>query len=577
MALAGLFVIAALLEEPSQSGGFLGLSTGRWIFMFANLLALAGVFFSIYKVLANRAVKLEAWLSQKQHQFWLLFLSLALFAISLPAGLGWILAVRYFLYFGRIQPTLLWMAFASGSVTLTLLVALRLSISQWASQFIPLAAPAGETTPLSKTQRIIIGGFTLGYLALQLSNHLQVREAFWTADSIDYVRPATFGLFNLEFWTAARPWGISLFYTLTGDSLVKINILQVAFSSISWLALAWIFIQSLRSQWVKTGGFVLILGLSLVPITQLWNHVVWSESIAISLMILTFGLWISLLQRWHWFKFLALFFALGVWFHARETNAYLGLGIALGLLLIGLFKRRQRFYWLISLFFVGFFILNNAVSEMQLLPRWAYPLVNVILQRILPEPEYVRFFTDHGMPITPELLALSGEYAFSNWFAVFNHEEFRKFERWLFASGRGTYIRFLMTHIFYTFLRPLQDIETILTPILISYSSERYSPSLPDLINEILYPVRWFWGYLWISLAGAGAFISTKIIIKKTSGVFWGVCAFFVLTFPHFLLVWHGDAMEVPRHAVQANIQFHLGILLIFLFIADFLAVRKGE
>jgi hypothetical protein len=41
-----------------------------------------------------------------------------------------------------------------------------------------------------------------------------------------------------------------------------------------------------------------------------------------------------------------------------------------------------------------------------------------------------------------------------------------------------------------------------------------------------------------------------------------------LLSIPHLYLVWHGDALDVDRHAVLANLQFHLGVwLLIILFV----------
>ena len=45
IALEGIIGISALLVEPSQSGGFLGFSVGRWAILLANLVAVGGIFF----------------------------------------------------------------------------------------------------------------------------------------------------------------------------------------------------------------------------------------------------------------------------------------------------------------------------------------------------------------------------------------------------------------------------------------------------------------------------------------------------------------------------------------------------
>ena len=84
--LAGLFVIDSLLLEPSQAGGFLGFSIGRWGILLVNLLMLAGICFAFYKVWTNRTEKLEIWLSQESHLFLVFFFAVILFAFSLPAG-----------------------------------------------------------------------------------------------------------------------------------------------------------------------------------------------------------------------------------------------------------------------------------------------------------------------------------------------------------------------------------------------------------------------------------------------------------------------------------------------------------
>ena len=94
IALEGLVVNFSLLLEPSQGGGFMGFSAGRWGIIFLNLLALTIALFVIHRVWNNRTKTLETWLSGERHLFWLLALTLMLLLVALPSALGRIPAIR---------------------------------------------------------------------------------------------------------------------------------------------------------------------------------------------------------------------------------------------------------------------------------------------------------------------------------------------------------------------------------------------------------------------------------------------------------------------------------------------------
>ncbi|GAB4503210.1 MAG: hypothetical protein Fur0043_02020 [Anaerolineales bacterium] len=563
-ALGGLVVLGLLLSEPSQDGGLLGFSLGRWAALLVHSLALAGVLFVLYRVWTNRAGRLEAWLASEQHLFWLVFLAIGLFAASLSAALGLLPFIRRFAYFGRLQPSLLWLAFASGQVTLTLLVVLRRSILSWFRQFFPLDA-ALQVAPLTRPQRLLMGGLTLSYLALQLASHLQVRQAAWLPDSIDYIFPATtYSWTEAGLWMHTKPWGAAVLYKLIGSSPGVIDAAQTALSALAWLALAWAFGRFLRAGWLRVAAFGLLLGFSLSPSVQMWNHVIQSESLSISLMAAILAVWMTLLKRFRWHILFLLLFLLAWWIGTRETNVYLGLIVAATLVIAGLFFKRQRFYWAVSVLVICFCVLNLNISEIPTLPRWLYPLTNTILHRILPEQEFVQYFEAHGMPVTPELLALSGGYADSGGFAVFNNSALDEMERWLYKHGKDVYFRFLLDHPAYTLLSPWQNLDALLSPRdLRSYAPPQYDPPLAWLFGSLLFPdslwlvallilaalVSGYWGQIW-----------------HRGPLAWLIIGFLALFLPHFYLIWHGDAAEVGRHAIQASVQVRLGLWLMVLF-----------
>jgi hypothetical protein len=460
------------------------------------------------------------------------------------------------------------LALASGQIFLTLLILLRNPILVWFEQFFPMEGKLQNDFSLTMKQSYFMVGITLIYLVLQLGSHLQVRDARWLPDSVDYIFPAeTFAWNELGLWTHTKPWGAAILYKLMGTSPATIDAVQTILSSLAWLALAWIFSRSIRSRWLKPLAFAFILGFSLAPSVQMWNHIIQSEALSISMMVLILAVWISLLRNWRWYKLLALILLFAWWIGTRETNVYLSLMIAGILAVIGLFYKRQRFYWGVSAVLIGFCVVNMQISEIPTVPRWLYPLTNTLLHRILPDEEYLTFFEDRGLPVSPELLSLSGGLANSGDFAVFNDPALNNVESWLYRKGKDVYVQFLLRNPVFTVTDPWKHVDLLLAPKdLSSYAPEEYRPIQKWIAGIFLFPIS-----LWLLLLLAVLSISATAIATtwRGSSVFWLLCFSLILFIPHFYLVWHGDAAEVGRHAIQASVQLRLTLWLLLLLALD--------
>ena len=571
-AFGGIFVVGALLVEPSQSGGFLGYSTGRWAILILNSLILTGIIFTFYKISVNQASSLERWLSRENNLFFLFFASFLIFLISIPISLGKIEIIRYFTYFGRIQPSLIWLSFSSGVFFFSLLILQPLPLQK----FFPDKADASSQPSLKKKQIILMLGAGILYFALQMQSFLIVREAKKLVDSSDYTLPAsTFAWNDLRLWTFTKPWGAAVFYKLVGVSPSGIDLAQTLFSIFAWLMLAWAFSQIIRNYWLRVIVFFFILGFSLASSVQLWNHVIQSESLSISLMVLILATWLLLAKKWHWAIFTLLIFLFAWWIGTRETNIYLSLLVAGSLALIGLFYKKQRFYWILSILIVIFSYQNVQISKMLTMKRWLYPLTNIVLYRILPNEEFLAYFAEENMPISPELLALSGNFAHDDDFALFNSRALNDAETWMLKSGKKVYIQFLLTHPIYTLKSPWENLERMLSPKGVeNYAPQKYAPFMAGLFGGIFYPNS-LWLLLFLTLL---SLISIKFSLKKSS-VFGLLFGFLLLFFPHFYIAWHGDALEVARHAIQASIALRLALWLLLFFSADafLLPVDRNE
>jgi len=297
----------------------------------------------------------------------------------------------------------------------------------------------------------------------------------------------------------------------------------------------------------------------------MWNHIILSEALSISLMVLILAVWLSLLQYWRWGKLLALIVLFGWWIGTRETNIYLSLMVAGILVLVGLFYKRQRFYWAVSAILIGYCAINMQISEIPRIPRWLYPLTNTLLHRILPNEEYLSYFQAHGLDTPPELMVLSGGFANSGNFAVYNNSTLDGVEEWLYRKGKDVYLQFLISHPVYTITEPWKNIDLMLEPQDLSrYAPEQYQPLLGWLFGNLIYP-----NSLWLVTLLAFVTVTTTILAKsrkKIPSFCWLILGTLVLFFPHFYIVWHGDAVEVGRHAVQASVQLRLCLwLLLFL------------
>jgi hypothetical protein len=561
----GCAVVIALMVEPSQISDFLRFSMERWGLLGTHFLTLIGMLVILSRILRGQAGKMETWFADERHLAWSMILALTCFGFALPAALGNIQPIRDYPYFGRLRPSLFWLALASGQIGLNLLIVLRHLILHWFRQFFPDPSPAEEASRLPITEYCLTSAIIVLYVILQVVSHMQVHEALWLPDSIDYIFPAkTYHWNELGLWTHTKPWGATVLYKLIGSSQTTIDAVQTGLSTLAWISLAWVFSRSLNNKWLKMTAFAILLGFSLAYSIQQWNHIIQSESLSISLMALLLAVWISLLKRWRWVKFAALVLLLAWWTGTRETNLYLSLIVAIILVALGVFKRRQRIYWAVSTVLVLFGILNLQLSEVPTLPRWLYPLTNTLLNRILPDEEYLSYFQARGLDTPPELMALSGGFANSGDFAVYNNPALSGVEDWLFRKGKDTYTRFLIDHPLYTFTAPWQDVQESLA----SSEVARYAPGTFRQFEDWLFEGLLFPRSLGKLAVLAVAALAGMLWAKtwREAPLFWLVLAVMVLFIPHFYLVWHGDAAEVPRHAIQASIQLRLSSwLLLFL------------
>jgi hypothetical protein len=571
IALEAVGTLAWLLAQPSEPGSrvFLAYSLERWgLILFTSFLISIVVY--ILWVIRSRQewtlVVIDYFEAEKRAAGLLVF-STIVFITMIGLHIGLLSTARTQAYYRQLLPLFVFVTLTIVQVWIFLLIILRQSRIKILKIWFP-AYQEDQSHLRTTGKRLLISLVTISliYLVVQVGALMNVPKAVELGDTTSYLEGAGMQLSDPAFFSERRPWGILLIYKLLGGSLAAIGFAQLAFSTGVWLFLAWMLVGCLRTSAGKLLGFVFTLGISLSPTVQAWNHAGLSESFSISTLIVILALFIGLLQRWKLSFFLSLIFISAVWVSIHEVNIYLGLLAAAILFLVGLIRQNYRTFLILSFCIAVMLVINSRLSSLYALPRWALPVAEVITKRILPMPEYRKYFSSLGMPVTPELMALSGRWAHSDDYAILNNLRLRPFSRWLFRDGKTVYTRFLIAHPVYALTLPLVNLDEMLA-VDFSQLIPGYEPALPAMVNELFFPIRWFWAYL-----GMSVLLFVIVLWKQrreNSRVFWLILIFFIFSIPYLYLAWHGDALDLARHAAIANIQFHLGMWLLLIFYLD--------
>ena len=422
-----------------------------------------------------------------------------------------------------------------------------------------------------------------GLRFLNLSAIDEIREF---PDTKAYVTKASWPLFSwgnrlgpiegvAKWWLRGRSLAVPLFYKLAGNTPHSIALFQLFLAIACWGLLAVLVARAVQVDVLRPIAFLIILLFSLSDEIIMWDGFLLSDSIALSLMVLFIASWIWLLESWHWGKALLMLVVAFLWTFSRDTNAWVILMLAAFLFVIGSLWRSRR-YVSIGVVFVILFIANEVSQNYA--ERWFMPFLNVVGRRILPNTESTAYFARHGMPVTPALLRLSGQYSWGQDHAFYVDPELQEFREWAYDHGKSTQVRFLLAHPAKTIGEPFQNFDALFAPKLSSkksyYWSRWFSPTLTGTLAEVIYfeksALFWAWG---AGLILALAFVAARQKDKRMSLV---PLVLIFLAYPHAAIAWHGDANDVGRHALLAGVHLRLGLWLLLIFLLDMLIPWQG-
>ena len=397
------------------------------------------------------------------------------------------------------------------------------------------------------------------YAILRWNNEsLAFEKAKQISDTKAYIRISGEPLLTRDFWTNARPAIYPLILKILQADLSSVSAFQSAFSILAWFILASSVAYSLTGflRWMSFG---LILVLSLDRHIAGWDVVILTESISLSLMVLFISGWIWLLKRWSVGKMIWLSLIAFLWAFSRDTNAWIIFFIAGLISLAVIFWGAKRQFVSLAVVFFVIFVASNLTASLG--SRWVFPFQNVLAQRILTDQEALSFFSNCGMPITPELLRLAGGNAASEERAFFLDPALEPYRTWLYAHGKSCYIRWLFASPLQSLYQPFTDFAPLIAFENVNrFFPQRYEQILPWYAERLLYPKDALLS-LWVLIS----IIAAIALAQKTwqSNPLWmifvGLC---LLIYPHLFIVWHGDTLGTPRHALGISVEFMLSFWL---------------
>jgi hypothetical protein len=449
------------------------------------------------------------------------------------------------------------------------------------------------------------------YALLLLWSHRNSAIAF-LGDFKDYLDTSKLSLLSLQFY-ARRPFTVPLVYKFLAQNPAEIVSAQLAVHAVCWLLLAVAVWRSIKSRVVQWLAVVAILGLSLTVQINIWNFSILSESIADSLTALLVALILFTLNprppfgtdsaqgvRLNKRQLSLLFVTAFFWSFSRDANPY-GLlaasAILLVLLAVGRMRRmvRPRLILCMVIFLAGTFGLQSCLLSRSVRHPWTAALSDVICTRILPVPEFRRYFAQKGMPADGPIMQFAGEtneYMQNQFSPEPDPSKIDKpFDEWVGSHGVATYMSFISSHPL-TVLGWVWDLRgQLISPRL------RRSWMPPATVVFQLHwgkriPMYWMWprgtingetgltiwlsnllfpawqGFWWIALLLGAASVSTFFLARR-SYVAWVPIALIIIGFSQALLVALGDSAEVDRHAIGAAVLVHIGALLGLLVVLD--------
>jgi hypothetical protein len=377
---------------------------------------------------------------------------------------------------------------------------------------------------------------------------------------------------------AMRPWVVPAFYAVLGSDGVRAAA-QVALSVVSWLVLAAVVATGLRDRRVRLAGFIVVLVFGLSVAVTTWDLAILSESLAVSLAVLTLAAWLRFAHGPTVRNTIAAVVATTLWTFTRPEAVPL-LMVLVAVLLASAVERNARILKLsAAIALVGSIVwVTTVVANVEVTSRGRHEHVGLFSQnfvgdlqlRIVGDPDTLQWFEDQGMP--PPVVGRPSPDDGGFQHVLDTYAADTELRDWVEANGQRALVLYSMTH---PTQWPLDFLENLPTLIVAPRDQSYYAdvPSvLPAPIEHVLSPTSTqSWASVpWVGFAIVAvvtAFLPRRRRLDRTT-VAVG-CATAVGSIVAFYLSWMVTQVEPQRHAVPFGTFVEVGLVLVTLAFVD--------
>lgn len=407
---------------------------------------------------------------------------------------------------------------------------------------------------------IIVATAILFYLRLN-----DIGTPIFFAD--DYVNRSGNSWLKLSFYTADRPFTTDLFYKIWGSSARGALLGNQVFSVGCWTFLGWCLALSMRRLVPALAVLFLFAIASLWWNIAGWTQVMLSESITFSLFALWYGHILLMARRPRIHGLVCLVLVTFFFSFTKDSVAYFLLGFALVAAFWFSLSGKPRAIHPFWSTYLGLVLLICALqwASARVKNRHAFPLINVMLQRILPSEARIHWFKHHGAPLE----SLEGDapdwknaWASSHEWSIYGDARHGEFKQWVLGPGRLTYARYLLSHPRETLRSAWHDRHLIYSHGLVNYTE-------PEPESGLVRLAGWFWNPARTPL------ILGFLLVYLVLWLFRPLATLPLMlaagSLGHGLFIYHADAMEIQRHCLLVAVGIYVAFLHAFLGLAGWL------
>lgn len=381
-------------------------------------------------------------------------------------------------------------------------------------------------------------------------------------DSSQYLASAREPWLSLDRWAGLRPVLMPAALAVVDRRLTSFVTLQTSVAAASWALLAVAVASILTPGWRRWLAAALVLGFSLVEPLVMWDQQVLTESLALSAVALTVAALIWSSRGLNRPRAVALIVAVVLLLTARDSHVVPVVVGAAGMAAWALVRRppRRRLILLTSAYLVALaFLVSGAARVGQ---RESQPIQHLYAARVLPYPDRLSWFAEHGMPDAAGLAALpkAGHPDQAPWTPVAHRPELEGWRSWLLDHGRSTFARYLISHPGYVVSEPRRHPERVFN------SGRGLGTYRPRGLKAVPGVTAVFWPSVKVDVAvaaAAAALAWRRRTHRSPLTIAGAVLA--ATSAPHALVVWHSDGMESARHLLIPGMQLRVGTLLLVL------------